>query len=31
VSGYGNETDAYRASAKLKGVIGEAGWVYQRR
>lgn len=31
VSGYGNETDAYRASAKLKGVIGEAGWVYQRK
>ncbi|SKB84421.1 HU domain-containing protein [Dyadobacter psychrophilus] len=31
VNGYGNETDAYRASAKLKGVIGEAGWVYQRK
>lgn len=31
VSGYGNETDAYRASAKLKGVIGEAGWVYKKK
>ncbi|MCF0063054.1 SPOR domain-containing protein [Dyadobacter chenwenxiniae] len=31
VNGYGNETDAYRASAKLKRVIGEAGWVYVRK
>ena len=31
VNGYDNETDAYRASAKLKTVIGEAGWVYQRK
>ncbi|MCF2505915.1 SPOR domain-containing protein [Dyadobacter sp. CY107] len=30
-NGYGNETDAYRASAKLQGVIGEAGWVYKKK
>jgi len=31
VSGFDNESDAYRASAKLKTVIGEAGWVYEKR
>ncbi|KAA6439151.1 SPOR domain-containing protein [Dyadobacter flavalbus] len=31
VSGFDNENDAYRASAKLKTVIGEAGWVYRKR
>ncbi|GGB80408.1 HU domain-containing protein [Dyadobacter sediminis] len=31
VSGFDNESDAYRASAKLKTVIGEAGWVYKKR
>jgi cell division protein FtsN len=31
VSGFDNENDAYRASAKLKTVIGEAGWVYKKR
>ncbi|WP_342086353.1 HU domain-containing protein [Dyadobacter sp. OTU695] len=30
VDGFDNETDAYRASAKLKAVIGEAGWVYKK-
>ncbi|MCF2497784.1 HU domain-containing protein [Dyadobacter chenhuakuii] len=30
-NGYGTETDAYRASNKLKGVIGEAGWVYKKK
>jgi cell division septation protein DedD/nucleoid DNA-binding protein len=31
VDGFDNETDAYRASAKLKAVIGEAGWVYKKK
>ena len=31
VDGFDNETDAYRASAKLKSVIGEAGWVYKKK
>jgi cell division septation protein DedD/nucleoid DNA-binding protein len=31
VEGFENEDDAYRASAKLKKVIGEAGWVYKKR
>jgi nucleoid DNA-binding protein len=31
VEGFENEDDAYRASAKLKKVIGEAGWVYRKR
>jgi nucleoid DNA-binding protein len=31
VEGFENEDDAYRASAKLKNVIGEAGWVYKKR
>ncbi|MCF2491326.1 SPOR domain-containing protein [Dyadobacter sp. CY347] len=30
-NGYGTETEAYRASNKLKGVIGEAGWVYKKK
>lgn len=31
VDGFDNETDAYRASAQLKKVIGEAGWVYKKK
>jgi nucleoid DNA-binding protein/cell division septation protein DedD len=31
VEGFESEEDAYRASAKLKKVIGEAGWVYRKR
>lgn len=31
VDGFDNETDAYRASAQLKTVIGEAGWVYKKK
>ncbi|NIJ54130.1 HU domain-containing protein [Dyadobacter arcticus] len=31
VGGYDNETEAYRASAKLKRVIGEEGWVFKKR
>lgn len=31
IDGFENETDAYRASAKLKSVIGEAGWVFKKR
>ncbi|MEO6286184.1 MAG: SPOR domain-containing protein [Dyadobacter sp.] len=31
INGFETETDAYRASAKLKAVIGEAGWVFKRR
>jgi len=30
-NGYDTETDAYHASKTLKGVIGEAGWVYEKR
>lgn len=29
--GFDTETDAYRASNKLRDVIGEAGWVYEKR
>jgi cell division septation protein DedD len=31
INGFETETDAYRASAKLKSVIGEAGWVFKTR
>lgn len=31
VDGFDNETDAYRASAQLKAVIGEPGWVYKKK
>ncbi|MCF0069906.1 SPOR domain-containing protein [Dyadobacter sp. CY261] len=31
VDGFDNETDAYRASAQLKSVIGEAGWVFKKK
>ncbi|GGM91475.1 hypothetical protein GCM10010967_25670 [Dyadobacter beijingensis] len=31
VDGFDNETDAYRASAQLKTVIGEAGWVFKKK
>ncbi|MCF0055482.1 SPOR domain-containing protein [Dyadobacter sp. CY356] len=31
VEGFENEGDAYRASAKLKKIIGEEGWVYKKR
>ncbi|MBE9462875.1 SPOR domain-containing protein [Dyadobacter subterraneus] len=31
VEGFESEGDAYRASAKLKKVIGEEGWVYKKR
>ncbi|WP_353719709.1 SPOR domain-containing protein [Dyadobacter sp. 676] len=31
VDGFDNETDAYRASAQLKAVIGEAGWVFKKK
>jgi cell division septation protein DedD len=31
VDGFDNETDAYRASAQLKKVIGEAGWVFKKK
>jgi cell division septation protein DedD len=31
VEGFDNEDDAYKASAKLKKMIGEAGWVYKKR
>ncbi|MEO6687020.1 MAG: SPOR domain-containing protein, partial [Dyadobacter sp.] len=31
VEGFEREGDAYRASAKLKKIIGEEGWVYKKR
>lgn len=31
VEGFESEGDAYRASAKLKKIIGEEGWVYKKR
>ena len=31
VNSYDSEKDAYRASARLKDVIGEAGWVLKKR
>lgn len=31
VESYNNESDAYRASSRLKKVIGEEGWVYKKR
>jgi len=31
VEGFENESDAYRANAKLKKVIGGEGWVYKKR
>lgn len=31
VDGFDNETDASRASAQLKAVIGEPGWVYKKK
>jgi nucleoid DNA-binding protein/cell division septation protein DedD len=31
VEGFDNEGDAYRASAKLKKVIGDGGWVFRKR
>lgn len=31
VDGFDNETDAHNASAKLKEVIGEPGWVFKKR
>nr|WP_295928665.1 SPOR domain-containing protein [uncultured Dyadobacter sp.] len=31
VDGFENETDAHNASAKLKEVIGEPGWVFKKR
>jgi cell division septation protein DedD len=31
INGYDNESDAYRASAKLKEVIGEPGWVFKQK
>lgn len=31
IDAFDNETDAYRASARLKSVIGEAGWVFKKK
>ena len=31
VEGFANESEAYRANAKLKKVIGGEGWVYKKR